>query len=52
MWMVYYCSEGPYVSRWFIGLIFVKAENVNVDLTYDIQSFADTGNYTFIIIYV
>lgn len=36
-------SEGPYITKWFIGLIFIKAENVNIDLTYDIQSFTDTG---------
>ena len=31
---------------WFIGIIFKKVENaesVNIDLTYDIQSFTDTG---------
>lgn len=33
-------SEG-FVTKWFIGLVFVKAENVNVDLTFDIQSFTD-----------
>ncbi|KAK9510067.1 hypothetical protein O3M35_004933 [Rhynocoris fuscipes] len=26
-------------SMWFIGLVFKKSENLNVDLTYDIQSF-------------
>ncbi|BET00459.1 polymerase [Nesidiocoris tenuis] len=26
-------------SMWFIGLVFKKLENLNVDLTYDIQSF-------------
>ena len=25
--------------------MFVKAENVNVDLTFDIQNFTDTGEY-------
>ncbi len=39
-----FSSEGPYVTKWFIGLVFVKAENVNIDLTFDIQSFTDTGN--------
>lgn len=32
---------------WFLGIIFKKLENadcVNIDLTYDIQSFTDTGN--------
>lgn len=28
---------------WFIGLQFSKTEHVNVDLTYDIRSFVDTG---------
>ena len=30
-------------SMWFIGLVFAKTENLNVDLTYDIQSFTETG---------
>ncbi|CAN8000364.1 unnamed protein product, partial [Ixodes hexagonus] len=30
-------------SMWFIGLQFSKTEHVNVDLTYDIRSFVDTG---------
>uniref|UniRef100_A0A0A9X053 Poly(A) polymerase n=1 Tax=Lygus hesperus TaxID=30085 RepID=A0A0A9X053_LYGHE len=29
----------PPTSMWFIGLVFKKLENPNVDLTYDIQSF-------------
>lgn len=38
-------SENEYVSMWFIGILFKKVENaesVNIDLTYDIQSFTDT----------
>ncbi|KAJ6667048.1 hypothetical protein lerEdw1_019051 [Lerista edwardsae] len=38
-------KEGAYVSMWFLGIIFKKAESaesVNIDLTYDIQSFTDT----------
>ncbi|XP_076830623.1 poly(A) polymerase gamma isoform X2 [Brachyhypopomus gauderio] len=38
-------SENDFVSMWFIGIIFKKLENadcVNIDLTYDIQSFTDT----------
>ncbi|KAL8185087.1 UNVERIFIED_CONTAM: hypothetical protein K2H54_037023 [Gekko kuhli] len=38
-------EESSYVSMWFLGIIFKKAENaegVNIDLTYDIQSFTDT----------
>ncbi|XP_014673259.1 PREDICTED: poly(A) polymerase type 3-like isoform X2 [Priapulus caudatus] len=31
-----------YLSMWFIGLSFHKVENVNIDLTYDIQTFTDT----------
>uniref|UniRef100_A0A8C3SPM0 polynucleotide adenylyltransferase n=1 Tax=Chelydra serpentina TaxID=8475 RepID=A0A8C3SPM0_CHESE len=40
-----HCKESNYVSMWFLGLIFRKMENaesVNIDLTYDIQSFTDT----------
>ncbi|KAJ3662237.1 hypothetical protein Zmor_006593 [Zophobas morio] len=29
-------------SMWFIGLEFAKTENLNVNLTYDIQSFTET----------
>lgn len=39
--------SNDFVSMWFIGIIFKKLENadcVNIDLTYDIQSFTDTGN--------
>ncbi|XP_077189224.1 poly(A) polymerase gamma isoform X2 [Paroedura picta] len=38
-------KESSYVSMWFLGIIFKKVENaegVNIDLTYDIQSFTDT----------
>lgn len=38
--------RNDFVSMWFIGIIFKKVENaesVNIDLTYDIQSFTDTG---------
>uniref|UniRef100_A0A8D0CVI5 polynucleotide adenylyltransferase n=1 Tax=Sander lucioperca TaxID=283035 RepID=A0A8D0CVI5_SANLU len=38
-------NENDFVSMWFIGIIFKKVENaesVNIDLTYDIQSFTDT----------
>lgn len=33
---------------WFIGINFKKLDNsdcVNIDLTYDIQSFTDTGKH-------
>ncbi|XP_065152779.1 poly(A) polymerase gamma isoform X1 [Paramisgurnus dabryanus] len=39
------CNENEFVSMWFIGIIFKKLDNsdcVNIDLTYDIQSFTDT----------
>ncbi|XP_071596448.1 poly(A) polymerase gamma isoform X2 [Heliangelus exortis] len=39
------CERNGHVSMWFLGIIFRKAENaesVNIDLTYDIQSFTDT----------
>ncbi|CAJ1066916.1 poly(A) polymerase gamma isoform X2 [Xyrichtys novacula] len=38
-------NENEFVSMWFIGISFKKVENaesVNIDLTYDIQSFTDT----------
>ncbi|KAM4607222.1 poly(A) polymerase gamma-like isoform 2-T3 [Polymixia lowei] len=38
-------NENEFVSMWFIGINFKKVENaesVNIDLTYDIQSFTDT----------
>ncbi|XP_075781647.1 poly(A) polymerase gamma isoform X4 [Pelodiscus sinensis] len=38
-------KESNYVSMWFLGIIFRKMENaesINIDLTYDIQSFTDT----------
>ncbi|NWI19050.1 PAPOG polymerase, partial [Crypturellus soui] len=40
-----HCKQSEYVSMWFLGIIFRKVENaesVNIDLTYDIQSFTDT----------
>lgn len=38
-------NENEFVSMWFIGISFKKLDNsdcVNIDLTYDIQSFTDT----------
>ncbi|KAM6298322.1 poly(A) polymerase gamma [Aegotheles albertisi] len=38
-------KQSGYVSMWFLGIVFRKAENaerVNIDLTYVIQSFTDT----------
>ena len=32
-----------FCAMWFIGLVFAKTENLNVDLTYDIQNFTDSG---------
>lgn len=37
-------DTATYCSMWFIGLDFLKSENLNVDLTYDIQSFTETVN--------
>ncbi|XP_012285566.1 poly(A) polymerase type 3 isoform X2 [Orussus abietinus] len=35
-------ESGRHCSMWFIGLLFAKSENLNVDLTFDIKSFVDT----------
>ncbi|XP_043279143.1 poly(A) polymerase type 3 isoform X2 [Venturia canescens] len=35
-------THGNNCSMWFIGLLFAKSENLNVDLTYDIRSFNET----------
>uniref|UniRef100_A0A2K5JKU5 polynucleotide adenylyltransferase n=1 Tax=Colobus angolensis palliatus TaxID=336983 RepID=A0A2K5JKU5_COLAP len=38
-------KDNNYISMWFLGIIFRRVENaesVNIDLTYDIQSFTDT----------
>ncbi|XP_011314445.1 poly(A) polymerase type 3 [Fopius arisanus] len=35
-------EQGRNCSMWFIGLLFSKSENLNVDLTYDIKAFVDT----------
>ncbi|XP_049814791.1 poly(A) polymerase type 3 isoform X1 [Schistocerca nitens] len=35
-------EPGVFCSMWFIGLVFAKTENLNVDLTYDIQSFTNS----------
>lgn len=34
-------SEGQYMCKWFIGLVFHNTQTANIDLTYDIQSFSD-----------
>ncbi|XP_076463451.1 poly(A) polymerase beta-like [Babylonia areolata] len=34
-------SEGQYMCKWFIGLVFNNTQTSNIDLTYDIQSFSD-----------
>lgn len=39
------------MSMWFLGIVFRKVESagsVNIDLTYDIQSFTDTGKPVFV----
>ena len=35
-------EPGRHGNMWFIGLAFAKAENLNVDLTYDIRNFAES----------
>jgi poly(A) polymerase len=35
-------GKAPYCSMWFIGLEFERSENLNVDLTESIPSFADS----------
>lgn len=37
-------AKNVHCSMWFIGLEFAKMENLNVDLTFDIQSFTETVN--------
>lgn len=49
LWLfnVNFCRE-EYRTMWVIGLVFKKtenSENLSVDLTYDIQSFTDTGEF-------
>ncbi|PVD25757.1 hypothetical protein C0Q70_13417 [Pomacea canaliculata] len=43
-------SEGQYMCKWFIGLVFhaqtLNSQTANVDLTYDIQSFSDVVHKT------
>lgn len=34
-------------SMWFIGLLFAKSENLNIDLTYDIKSFVETSKFDY-----
>ena len=52
LWCVTWCqfvfncfSEGPFVSKWFVGLVFNKQEDLgmNIDLTGDIQHFVASG---------
>ncbi|XP_031570130.1 poly(A) polymerase type 3-like [Actinia tenebrosa] len=35
-------EKDKFVTRWFIGLLFKKTENVNIDLTSEIQMFTNT----------
>ena len=39
-------------TMWFIGLVFEKTENLNIDLTTDIQVFTAQGNYLLVVIYL
>ncbi|XP_071450395.1 poly(A) polymerase type 3 [Hetaerina americana] len=34
--------DSKHCAMWFIGLVFAKTENLNVDLTFDIQSFTNS----------
>lgn len=46
IYSLFFFRRSDYVSMWFIGISFKKmesSESVNIDLTYDIQSFTDTG---------
>ena len=38
-------EPGKVCTMWFIGLVFKKTENLNVDLTYDIHSFTNSGKF-------
>jgi len=38
-------EQGTPWTLWFIGLEFDKSDNLNVDLTYDIQAFTDKCEY-------
>ena len=40
---VFFHREGEFLTKWMIGLVFVRKEGVSIDLTYDIQNFIDTG---------
>lgn len=44
----YYSPREEFRTMWVIGLVFKKtenSENLSVDLTFDIQSFTDTGKF-------
>lgn len=44
----YYSLREEFRTMWVIGLVFKKtenSENLSVDLTFDIQSFTDTGKF-------
>ncbi|XP_046364762.2 poly(A) polymerase type 3-like [Haliotis rufescens] len=34
-------TEGKFMCKWFIGLVFNNTPSANIDLTFDIQSFSD-----------
>lgn len=41
-----FCCREEFSTMWVIGIVFKKveaSENLNIDLTFDIQSFTDTG---------
>lgn len=44
--LLFFSSREEFSTMWVIGIVFKKmegSENLNVDLTFDIQSFTDTG---------
>ena len=42
-WHSFACLRDTFSTMWFIGLVFKKTENLNIDLTLDIQSFTGQG---------
>lgn len=48
--LIYYffLFRDAFSTMWFIGLVFKKTESLNIDLTFDIQSFTAQGNKTYI----
>lgn len=50
--LYFYTYREEFSTIWVIGVVFKKMEgpeNLNVDLTFDIQSFTDTGKSCFLL---